>query len=342
MTYANQRVEKAVAAFKKLLPIFAFIAPFLILYSLYPASFEFTWKGRTYYLFFLWLILLETILSWEEIKTEKWKIKSIKTAPILAAFMLPTIYVVASQCLGLDALIVDLAEKIGVEQNLANFMPLSIEYLVFTTFAALILVLEYGISDLQKYSISVFFLGLIGMIYMIDNLYPYGRFTPFQIIVPTTTTFAANFLNLIGFQTSTSTHTSAYYGSLSRLKVYDTQGKLLARFDIAWPCSGVESLLIYTVTILLFLKKMDISWKHKTLYFMIGAVVTYFINVLRIATIFMIAINQGDWLSFHNFYGQLYSITWIISYPLMVIGSQALWGKIRNWRTEHKQPFTVS
>jgi exosortase/archaeosortase family protein len=195
---------------------------------------------------------------------------------------------------------------------------------------------------LQKYSISVFFLGLIGMIYMIDNLYPYGRFTPFQIMVPTTTTFAANFLNLMGFQTSTSTHTSAYYGSLSRLQVYDTRGKLLARFDIAWPCSGVESLLIYTVTILLFLKKMDISWKHKTLYFMIGAVVTYFINVLRIATIFMIAINQGDWLSFHNFYGQLYSITWIISYPLMVIGSQALWGKIRNWRTEHKQPFTVN
>jgi len=337
MIYANQRVERAIAAFKKILPILSFIVPFLILYSFYPASFESTWKGRTYYLFFLWLILLEMILSWEEIKTEKWKMKSIKTIPILIACMLPTIYVVASQYLGLDALIVDLAEKSGVEQNLINFMPLSIEYLVFATLAALILILEYGISDLQKYSISIFFLGLIGMIYTIDNLYPYGRFMPFQIIVPITTTFAANFLNLMGFQTSTSTHTSAYYGSLSSLKVYDAQGIPLARFDIAWPCSGVESLLIYTVTILLFLKKTDISWKHKIIYFAIGAIVTYFINVLRIATIFMIAINQGDWLSFHNFYGQLYSITWIIFYPLVIIGSQALWGKIRSWRTEHKQ-----
>jgi exosortase/archaeosortase family protein len=65
---------------------------------------------------------------------------------------------------------------------------------------------------------------------------------------------------------------------------------------------------------------------------MLGVVVTYFINVLRIVTIFVIGINGGDWMAFHNIYGQLYSITWIVSYPLLIIGSQMLWAKMRNRR----------
>jgi exosortase/archaeosortase family protein len=105
---------------------------------------------------------------------------------------------------------------------------------------------------------------------------------------------------------------------------------------IDWPCSGVESLLIYTVTILLFLKKSGISLKHKIIYFMIGAIVTYFINILRIVTLYVIAIHNGNWGIFHDYYGPLYSITWIISYPLVIIGSQALLDKIRNWRRSIK------
>jgi exosortase/archaeosortase family protein len=63
---------------------------------------------------------------------------------------------------------------------------------------------------------------------------------------------------------------------------------------------------------------------------MLGVVVTYFINVLRIVTIFVIGINGGDRMAFHDIYGQLYSITWIVSYPLLIMGSQMLWAKIKN------------
>jgi exosortase/archaeosortase family protein len=87
------------------------------------------------------------------------------------------------------------------------------------------------------------------------------------------------------------------------------------------------------VTILLFLKNSTIPWKQKLVYFIFGAVVTYFINALRIATIFIIAVGGGDIEPFHNYYGQLYSITWIISYPLVIIASRMLWGKIMTWKT---------
>jgi len=80
---------------------------------------------------------------------------------------------------------------------------------------------------------------------------------------------------------------------------------------------------------LLFLRKTDISWKQKIIYFVIGAIVTYFINVLRIVTIFTIAVYQGNISAFHNYYGPLYSIIWIVSYPIMIIGSRVLWSELK-------------
>jgi hypothetical protein len=51
-------------------------------------------------------------------------------------------------------------------------------------------------------------------------------------------------------------------------------------------------------------------------------------------TIYVIAIDYGinspQRIQFHDFYGQLYSITWIIAYPLIIIGCQLLWDKIKN------------
>jgi len=317
----------------KLSPVFSFIVPFLILYFLYPNSFEATWKGRTYYLFFLWLVSLEIILSWEEIQTSKVnKPRSIRTFAFIIALLLPTIYVLIANFFGLNPALVDLAKQSGMGSIWAEYMPLSIEYLVFGVIFAVISLIEYGKEGLGDFSISTLLLFAIGTFYVIDNFYPFGQFTPFQFLVLPTTSLAANVLNLMGYETTLSFITNhPLYGSMPYLAVKDFQG-LWHGFGIAWPCAGVESLLIYTATILLFLKRTAIPWKHKIVYFVIGAVVTYFINILRIVTIFVIAVNSGDIWTFHDYYGQLYSITWIISYPLIIIGSRALWSKMRKGR----------
>lgn len=331
-----QAVKRNISILTKLLPIISFITPFLILYSLYPSSFEATWKGRTYYLFFLWLVSLEIMFSWEKLQINKVdKLGSIRTVAFITALLLPTIYVVVANYCGLNAIIADLVKQNNIPW--VDWILISTEYLVFAVLFCLIILLAYGINGLMDFSISAFFLGSIGVIYTIDNLCPYGRFTPFQILVPTTTALAASVLNLMGYQTRTSVITSPTYGSMPRLTAWDPKNpSKLGSFGIAWPCAGVESLVIYTITILLFLKKSAIPWKHKIAYFVIGAMVTYSINVLRIVTIFLIAISCGNnspevWL-FHDYYGQLYSITWIISYPIIIIGSRALWSKIRKGR----------
>jgi thaumarchaeosortase len=297
-----------------------------------------TWHGRTFYLFFLWLISLELILDWEKLQTSKVnKLRSARTVAFIIALLLPTTYVIAANYYGLNDMIVNLALQNGIGQEWANAMPVSLEYLVFAMFFVLILLLENGIKRLLDFSISTLFLGIIGFIYIIDNIYPYGKFAPFQIFVPTTAMLAANVLNLMGYQTSMAIRTDSISGSLPYITAWDPKNPSAnVSFGIAWPCSGIDSLIVYSVTILLFLKKSAIPWKQRIVYFVIGAVVIYFINILRIVTLFIIAINGGDWHQFHNYYGPLYSIMWIVCYLLIIIGTRALWGKIKCWRTTSK------
>jgi thaumarchaeosortase len=244
-----------------------------------------------------------------------------------------------SNYLGLNAAIADAARQNGV--TWADSMPLSTEYLIFTLLFCLTVFLQFGKKGLADFSVPAFFLGAVGALYTIDNVYPYGQFTPFQILVPTTATLAAAVLNAMGYQTSLTTA-----GSMPRLTATDPANPLrTATFDIAWPCAGIESLLIFTVVALLFLKRMPISLKAKIGYFAIGAVVTYLINILRIASFYPIGMDYGvnseQVQLFHSYYAPLCSIAWIVSYPLIILGSQSLWRKITS-KANGKTPPTAA
>ena len=84
---------------------------------------------------------------------------------------------------------------------------------------------------------------------------------------------------------------------------------------------------------LLFLKRMPVSWKAKLGFFAFGAAITYLINVLRITVIFTIGMQYGtssDQVQmFHFYYGPLYAMAWIVSYPLILLGSHWLWRRTR-------------
>jgi len=302
-----------------------------MLYTLDPASFELTWKGRTFYLFFIWLIILETILSWRKPKPILGRFKPLKIVALGIALALPAVYVVAANY-GINDMIKPFADKI-VSGGAPN-ITLSIEYLVLTVLSIVVLAATYGVYGLPDFPIAPLFLGTIGLIYMVDSLYPYGKFTPFQAIVPTTTKLAASILNLMGYTTRIGQMVSQpSYGSMTTLTATDSAGHSMGA-AVAWGCSGIESLIIFTITIFLFLRKSGIPAWAKLAIFSIGAAVTYFINGLRIATLFIIGINTGSMTSpqadnFHYFYGQLYSISWIMLYPILIIGLQLLANRIK-------------
>jgi len=329
------RLKEKRKDFLKFLPLISFIVPLLMLYLYqniafpnYP--FEATWKGRAFYLFFIWFTILEMIISWEKLHLKAFKnIKSVRTIALLLAFLLPTIYVIISSFYGLNNLIYEWGKENCMEEYFAKMMPLSVEYLVLGGFFILIIFLQYGIDVFRTLMFSQFFLIIIGVIYTIDNLYPYGQFMPFQFLTPATTIVAQNTLNFMGYKTSVSYIMSPLYGWMPTMVVQDPNtGHSTPPIAIAWPCSGIESLLIYTIFISFFLRNFSFSRVQKIIYFVIGAIVTYFINIVRIVVLFLIALNSGiyspEFRQFHDFYAQLISVTWIASYPLLIILIQSL------------------
>ncbi len=325
----------------KLLPLLAFAVPLFWLYTLEPASFEAMWKGRTFQLFFIWLIGLELILDWENLQTNKIvKIFSARTAAFAAVLVLPTVYVAASYNWGLNSAIFNWASQSHIQW--ASSMPLSTEYLAFAVLFGLMVFLAFGFKGLKTFSVPLFFLSLVGTIYTIDNVFPYGQFTPFQIFVPTTTTLAAAILNLMGYTTSITYGQSSLEGRMPILTATDPHSFASASYSIAWPCAGIESFLIFTVVTLLFLKRMSISLRGKVGFFIFGAAVTYVINAFRIVEIFRIGISNGNIDMFHFYYGPLPAVIWIVLYPLVVLVSLNLWHKARKPREQSIRPQSVS
>ena len=339
-----EAVKRNVHIITIFLPVMAFLPPFLILYSLYAWSFQQTYSGRTFLLIFLWLAVLEIILSWEKLQENKVnKLRSMRTVLFAIALLLPTVYVVAVNYYGINTIISNLVSQyiaptytrafgpgyIGLTQRniAASQFLISLEYLVFAVFFCLIILLAYGINALTDFSLSITFLGIFGLLFAMGQLYP-TNLTPLLIFVPVTATVAAKVLTLMGY------HTVLYLTTGMPLLTATNQHGQSFTAGIDWTCAGVESLLIYTVLILLFLRKTIIPWKYRIVYFAIGAAVTYFINTLRIAYLFVLGIEYGNnspvWQNFHNYYAMLYSIGWIVSYPLIIIGSQALWEKVRH------------
>lgn len=327
----------------KALLVLSFAVPFSILYVIDPPLFEATWIGRTFYLFFLWLVILEIIMSSESLQNSRLKrVISWRAVLFIVVLVVPTLYVVWANYFGLNDLIRAVAQQNKMEYGNALLLRIPVEYLVFTLAFALMVMLAYGIKGLKGFSTSILFLGIIGMLYMIDTVYPGNTFAPFQILVPATTQLSANVLNLMGYYTRVSAPMQfENYGMVPLLEaskyanMQDSVG-----FFIAWACSGIESLLIYTAVMMLFLKGSAIRTIYKVACFVVGAVITYFINILRVVSFFVITFNGGSQQAvddFHNYYGPLYSVLWITSYPLIIIGIHALSVKYVSMRSGAKR-----
>jgi thaumarchaeosortase len=320
-------------------PLAAFAVPIAWLFLLEPAAFDNLWKGRTFQLFFVWLILLELILGWDSLQKQRpFKTGRLRLGVLAVALALPTVYVVASNYFGLTEAILASSKQASIYWFYD--MPKALEYLVFAGFFALMAYVAMGLKGLRTFAIPILFAVLIGAVFVIDSVYPEGQFTPFQFLVPATTVLAANVLGFMGYPTTL----DYSQGGLPQLTVFSPGNAANSvSYGIAWPCAGIESLLIFAVTTLLFLKRMPMSWRGKVGYFVFGAAITYVINVFRIAGIFLYALGGGDEMVFHQSIGPLFPIAWIVAYPLIILASQGLWRRIRSGRRELlENPVTLS
>jgi len=294
----------------KFMHIASILMPIIILFFLDFNSFNYTWKGRAYYLFFVWLFLLEFFLNWSKIKVNFERFSFLK----IFLFVFPTFFVIWLHFLGLKQTVIDYGVQLKIP--LIASWPLSVEYVclsILFLFSALVL---YGVKGSANFLVSHSFLFLIGIIYLIDTLYPYGAFTPFQALVPFTTSFASQILNLMGYETSI---ISEYMGTPALALFKDN--RLVCLYGIGWPCAGVQGLLIYTFTVIFFLRDLPLSFRKKAIIYSVGAVGAYIVNAFRIVLIYLVTIEQGSNAAkvFHDIYGGLLSMFWIITYIIIIV-----------------------
>jgi len=148
--------------------------------------------------------------------------------------------------------------------------------------------------------------------YCVDAFYPYGSIGPLQ--------FWANFI-------------VADVGFLARgvgLPIFGLDNVLTIsglhgyyRLAVYWPSVGVQSMIIYSIVMLLLAAKLDSPLIRKLVYAAVGVVGTIFLNVLRI---FIIAYYgyayaySGDQLdAFHNSIGEILFPIWIIGFLVIVL-----------------------
>jgi thaumarchaeosortase len=324
----------------------AFIVPLVILFIIDAGSFNYLWKGRAPYLLFLWLLFLEVILGWKKLKKKTdafWNRRTILASVIL---FLPTAYAVGISLFGLNAGILALGSGVGVpseqygEWFLTHSWLFSLEYVLFTIFFVTSIWLLYGSKGLKTFAVSSVFIGGVGIFYMIDTFYPNGTFTALQFLVPITTSGASTILNLLGYQTQiSSAGDNGLYLSAS-LGGGNTYPAI-----ISWSCAGSHSLFLYSFMILLFLRGTSITRTRKITYVTIGAVGTFLVNLLRIATIYVIGINSGRSLAnlFHEFYGEFFFIAWMFIYlSLIFISETWLIDRIRSMRRSNQSPIDTT
>lgn len=290
-------------------------------------SFDVTWKGRMFYLFFAWFLVIETAFSWNEIIEKKPKNRYLTIAALIFA-LVPTIYVLATNFLGLDLAVLRFGQSLNIpfintSNNPADFLhlfwPLSVEYIVFFIFFTLAVMFAYKPSALKTFAISLSLLGGIGIAYMLDTVFPFGVLRPLQeIALPITATTAALF-DILGYNVRLIYPASTGGEHLPGLIV--SSGGNTASVSVAWACAGVYSLLLYVLIILVFFRKTNISSFRKVLYFFIGLFGTFFSSVLRIFSIVMVYLQQGREAAmlFHDSYGELYGFTWIFMFILIIV-----------------------
>ena len=299
-----------------------------LLYLFNPTIFEEVWKGYLPLLIFLWLVLLEIILNWNRpLQKPRSSLTGFKAVLTAVFGMAPTIYVLAYFLSDLDQFVLNVGSFAGLSGwFLETSWPISLQYLVSATFFTLLLLLLYRREGLRRFSVSTFFIWSFGAFYIMDTFYPYGKVTVLQNIVPWIVGVVTLTLSPMGYDIQ--------YNSTNYLLTVDKPGSYIFRAQVYWPCAGVYSLFIYTFVILLFLKGTAISLKGKVIYFIAGAVGTFFVNALRVATICKLAVDQGQDAGrmFHTYYGELFFIAWIIIYPIIILGSRKLWMKLSSMK----------
>lgn len=280
------------------------ISPFIACFMFFPQSFLLSWNlGHAGFVFAAALIFAEIVGI-------NFSISRARIIMIILLSILAIIYFFALPH-GLNQLIRAIGNTYKVA--IVDSWILMTEYFTITIYSIASILLLLGRNWYKLAPAGVVYLAATTVILSLDSFFPYDTLGPLQMIVPIYLQLDQSILRFIGDHLVYLGSDNPATASGNLLILRGLHGDFY--LQVFWPSAGVQSVIIYSLVMLSILLRLRIPLSHKVIYFLLGGLGTGFVNILRIASLSMVAItvtsNVKEWEAFHSFAGDIMFLPWI-------------------------------
>ena len=213
--------------------------------------------------------------------------------------------------------------RLGVSQESTLSFLLAMDFVFYALYCLAATALLYSVRSIRLMTLPVIYLVGLGILDAMDAYFPEDSLAFLQVWVYLIWNVVVFLLSLMGFHinfdmTTAPLHLPSLILRGNQLFLWGYKGYV--GLAIYWPSSGVVSMIIYSLVIVVLMVKLDAPRTRKAIYAIIGAVGTYFVNVIRITLIVLyITYVSSDFQAFHASIGEVLFIAWIFIYLLVVI-----------------------
>jgi len=288
--------------------------PILFLFAVAPQTFELSWAGfgklgRAGLLFVLFFLAFD-LLDFEKGKISWTKRQKVATALVVAAATVYFVEVGLGQ--ELTNFIYSIGRSLGASGDVSNSFLMATDYIAMSIYLPTLTAVVFSIGAIKRaVTPIVFSLGML-LFYMLDAFFPYGSLGPLQ--------FWANFI-VAGVAFLAKVFGLPIYGFTNHLTINGLHGYY--RLVVYWPSVGVQSILIYSVVMIVIAAKLQAPAVRKFIYAAVGIAGTVFLNVVRIFTIsyygYVYATSGQQLDAFHNAIGEVLFPIWIVVFLVLIL-----------------------
>ena len=234
---------------------------------------------------------------------------------VLASAGLIVAYFVAVYALGQNRLVAQLGVLLGyiTTPQILSWTRMW-DYILYALYVLTIVALYFGIRRLRYFPTPMVFLLGMAFILLLDATFPYGSIESLQILMLPILAVTVFLLSAVGVRVD--------LVGAENLAVWGQKGFLL--INMYWQCAGILSMTIYLLVIIILMVKLETSVTRKLIYTAVGAVGTFFVNIIRIfLIIYYGAFIDVNLRMFHESIGEVLFTIWIVVYLLAVTTVEA-------------------
>lgn len=303
--------------------------PVLVLFALAPYTFELSWAGFGKLgrggLFFVIFFLGFEILDFRNVgRFATSRLRRLTAIGMVAAAILYFGW------LGVGTILVNfiywIGKGLGASGTVSNSWLMAMDYLTFTIYLTALTIVLFSFRALRSVVTPIVLaLGML-LFYLLDAFFPYGEIGPLQ--------FWANFI-VGGVGLLSRLFGLPIYGFQNYLTIEGTKG--FFRLAVYWPSVGVQSMIIYSLVMIVVAAKLQAPLIRKLVYIIVGVCGTISLNVVRIFTIayygYAYATTGQQLDAFHNSIGEVLFPIWIAVYLVVILQIE----NTISLRAKHKQ-----